>query len=188
MRIAILGEGSLDTAPADYVAHLFDDYADRFDESLANLRYCGPALIDEALSEFVPGERLQGSVLDVGCGTGLVGAAIRNRVGMLAGVDLSKKMLERVGLGDRIGHRPNQLSGGEKQRVAIARALVCNPSILLADEPTGNLDTRSGEEVMDILQALNRDKGVTLLVITHEPEIAERAQRRLTLRDGRLVE
>ena len=98
MRIAILGEGLLDTAPPDYVAHLFDDYAERFDESLARLRYCGPALIDEALGDCVPCERTQGSVLDVGCGTGLVGAAIRRRSGKLVGLDLSEKMLERAEL------------------------------------------------------------------------------------------
>ncbi len=98
----------------------------------------------------------------------------------------ARTLLENFGLADRQHHLPNQLSGGQQQRVAIARALANRPSILLADEPTGNLDTTTGEEVMDILEALNRDEGVTVIVITHEPEVTERAQRRLALHDGRL--
>ncbi len=98
----------------------------------------------------------------------------------------ARTLLENFGLTDRLHHLPNQLSGGQQQRVAIARALANRPSILLADEPTGNLDTTTGEEVMDILEALNRDEGVTVIVITHEPEVTGRAQRRLALHDGRL--
>ncbi len=98
----------------------------------------------------------------------------------------ARTLLENFGLADRQHHLPNQLSGGQQQRVAIARALANRPSILLADEPTGNLDTTTGEEVMDILEALNRDKGVTVIVITHEPDVTGRAQRRLALHDGRL--
>ena len=95
--------------------------------------------------------------------------------------------LESVGLGERVGHRPEQLSGGEQQRVAIARAIAMDPAILLADEPTGNLDSRSGKEVIDLLEGMNT-RGLTLITVTHNPEIAERAKHRIRLADGRLVE
>ena len=96
--------------------------------------------------------------------------------------------LHRLGLGDRLYHLSNQLSGGQQQRVAIARALITHPSLLLADEPTGNMDTGTSQEIMDILSQLNQKEGLTIVLITHEAEIAAWATRSLTLRDGQLEE
>ena len=98
--------------------------------------------------------------------------------------ELAKEALIEVGLGDRLDHRPNELSGGQQQRVAIARALVNDPAIVMADEPTGNLDSKSGEEIMELLMKLNRDKGTTLIIVTHDPEIAEQTERVIHIRDG----
>ena len=97
----------------------------------------------------------------------------------------AKEILERVGLADRMDHRPNQLSGGQCQRVAIARAMVGNPSLLLADEPTGALDTQSGRQVMELFRNLN-EEGVTIIMITHAPEVASCAQKTYLIRDGRI--
>ena len=96
--------------------------------------------------------------------------------------------LESVGLGDRIHHRPNELSGGQQQRVAIARSLINDPAIIMADEPTGNLDSTSGDEIMQLLLDLNRDRGTTLIIVTHDPEIAEHTRRVVMIRDGVVVE
>ncbi|MDU1414706.1 MAG: ABC transporter ATP-binding protein [Clostridium sp.] len=101
--------------------------------------------------------------------------------------EIARKALERVGLEDRIEFKPNQLSGGQNQRVAIARAIVNNPKVLLADEPTGALDSQSGEQVMDIFRRLNQE-GVTIVMITHEREIAEHANRIIMIRDGKIVD
>ena len=102
-------------------------------------------------------------------------------------VNLSKEALDSVGLSDRMQHKPNELSGGQRQRVAIARALVNSPSIILADEPTGNLDSKSGQEIMQILDQLHQ-KGNTIILVTHEDEIAQHAHRIIRLFDGKITE
>ncbi|PVV84524.1 ABC transporter ATP-binding protein [Dehalogenimonas alkenigignens] len=109
---------------------------------------------------------------------------------LFAGVGKTERLararaaLEAVGMGHRAGHRPNQLSGGERQRVSIARALVTSPAIIVADEPTGNLDTTNGARIMDLLGRLNQEQGITLIVATHDVELARRSRRVVTLRDG----
>jgi len=100
----------------------------------------------------------------------------------------AKECLEAVGLGDRLKHRPTQLSGGQRQRVAIARALATRPKILIADEPTGNLDSARGEEIMKLLKELNKKEGITLLIITHDMNVARQAGRVVEIRDGKLNE
>ena len=123
--------------------------------------------------------------------TALANVELPMRYSTLNGRDrkeVAKDALEAVGLGDRILHRPNELSGGQMQRVAIARALVNNPSIIMADEPTGNLDSKSGDEIMALLKNLNKERGTTLIIVTHDPEVAEQTDRIISLRDGLVVE
>lgn len=105
-------------------------------------------------------------------------------VGEQESVKKATELLELVGLGDRTSHRPTELSGGEQQRVAIARALINEPKIVLADEPTGNLDTTTGGEIVRLMQRLNKEKGQTFIVVTHDPSVAENADRILFLKDG----
>lgn len=111
---------------------------------------------------------------------------------LLAGIEPAERrrrstaLVERLSLGDRVGHRPAELSGGQRQRVAIARAMVMQPALLLADEPTGNLDSHSGAEVISLLEELNQD-GLTLLVVTHDATLGKRARRQLLMRDGKII-
>jgi lipoprotein-releasing system ATP-binding protein len=103
-------------------------------------------------------------------------------------LERARVLMERLGLGGRLEHRPGELSGGEQQRVALARALMLRPRLLLADEPTGNLDTHTGREIHDLLLSLNRELGMTLLIVTHNPELAAQTGRRLRMADGLLLE
>jgi putative ABC transport system ATP-binding protein len=102
--------------------------------------------------------------------------------------ELATNALESVGLGDRIRHKPSELSGGQQQRVAIARAIINNPAIILADEPTGNLDSKSGEEIMDVLLGLNKKNGTTVIIVTHDPKISALTQRTIHIFDGMIKE
>ena len=102
--------------------------------------------------------------------------------------ELARARLEQVGLGHRLEHRPSRLSGGEQQRVAIARALINRPTLVLADEPTGNLDKKNGEEILDLFRKLNEEEGVAIVVVTHDSEVASVAKHRFSMVDGRLEE
>lgn len=120
-----------------------------------------------------------------------ISAAANVRLGLRYGgvhdESLATKALQQVGLGERAGHKPTELSGGEQQRVAIARAIAKNPAIILADEPTGNLDSKSSEEIISILKGLHRERGITLVIITHDPHVAGYCQRTIHIRDGQVV-
>ena len=109
------------------------------------------------------------------------------KVGRRERADRARELLEMVGMEERMSHNPDELSGGQKQRVAIARAMANNPAIILADEPTGALDSRTGRMIMDIFQKLNREQGKTIVLITHSQELAEETQRIVTLKDGEIV-
>ncbi|HAS04928.1 MAG TPA: ABC transporter ATP-binding protein [Dehalococcoidia bacterium] len=109
-------------------------------------------------------------------------------IGQSSRMKMAADALEIVGLAERASHRPNQLSGGERQRVSIARALVTQPKIILADEPTGNLDSKNGKHIMELLSQLNREKGITLIIVTHDMEIAAVAGRIIKMRDGKIIE
>jgi putative ABC transport system ATP-binding protein len=99
----------------------------------------------------------------------------------------AEALLRMVGLGDRMSHRPSELSGGQRQRVAIARALINEPSIILADEPTGNLDSKTGDEIISIMRSLNKEKGETFIIVSHNPQIASTVERVIHLRDGKII-
>lgn len=116
--------------------------------------------------------------------TALENASLATAIAGREATERVKKLLERVGLGDRLDHLPNELSGGEQQRVAIARALAHDPALIFADEPTGNLDSRNGQQILDLLFGLAEEGGKTLVIVTHDAQIASRGDRVLTIRDG----
>ncbi|MGV9775206.1 ABC transporter ATP-binding protein [Streptosporangium sp. NPDC003464] len=169
--------GTLDLPTAGSVRIAGYDAAALSDRKLSALRAQHIGFVFQAF-HLVPGMSAQDNVAEGLLYSGLPRAERRRRAG---------EALERVGLGERLKHRPHELSGGQKQRVAIARAVVGEPDLLLADEPTGALDSASGEAVMELLHELNKE-GATIAVITHDTEIAEMLPRRVRIRDGLVVE
>jgi putative ABC transport system ATP-binding protein len=168
--------GTLDLPTAGSVTIAGHDAAALTDRRLSALRAQHIGFVFQAF-HLVPGISAQGNVAEGLLYSGLPRAERRRRAAVA---------LERVGLGDRMKHRPHELSGGQKQRVAIARAVVGEPDLLLADEPTGALDSASGEAVMELIRELNKE-GATIAVITHDTEIAARLPRQVRIRDGRVV-
>ncbi|WP_438295585.1 ABC transporter ATP-binding protein [Streptomyces sp. HUAS TT7] len=168
--------GTLDLPTSGSVTIAGHDAATLTDRKLSALRAQHIGFVFQAF-HLVPGISAQDNVAEGLLYSGLPRAERRRRAGVA---------LERVGLGDRMRHRPHELSGGQKQRVAIARAVVGEPDLLLADEPTGALDSASGEAVMELIQELN-EEGATIAVITHDTEIAARLPRQVRIRDGRVV-
>ncbi len=165
--------GCLDTPSSG--KYLFDsiDIASRTDDELSEIRSHKIGFIFQTFNLLPKLNALQNVELP------LVYAGVEKHLRR----DMAAKALERLGLEDRMHHKPNEMSGGQRQRVAIARALVTNPGIILADEPTGNLDSKTGFEIMNIFKELHRE-GNTIILITHEPEIAEQAERSIIIRDG----
>ncbi len=168
--------GALDTPTSGTYILDGEDVSNLSDDELAQIRNRKIGFIFQAFNLLPRSTSLTNVVLPMIYG-GVPKAERKTR---------ATKLLEMVGLGERINHRSNELSGGQQQRVAIARGLAMNPSILLADEPTGNLASVQGEEIMHIFKKLNSE-GHTIVMITHEPEIAEYAKRIITLRDGKIV-
>jgi putative ABC transport system ATP-binding protein len=170
--------GALDRPTAGHVRYEGRDVRDLSDAELAELRNTRIGFVFQSFHLLPRMTALDNVLLPL---VYRAGSARSRRERALAA-------LGSVGLADRVDHRPTELSGGQQQRVAIARALVTEPALVLADEPTGNLDTATGEDIMALLEQLQADRGTALVVITHEAEIARRAQRRIVLRDGLVVD